>query len=148
MPNVNQVFAIYSTSRDAELAVDDLVGEGFEPGAITALFGDNKQSTDFARRKHTRGPAGTEWGPAASAPLHGTWGLREPATGPIQGALEGALAGMGVPDEWGSSKLVEGKVLLSVECRSPEDMFRAEDTFRKAAEETDSSEEDGMPSHG
>ena len=147
MTNLNQVFAIYSTSQHAELAVDELIGNGFEPRAITALFDDNQNSREFAHRKDTRPPAGTDRGPAASVPLDGTWGLSEPGTGPIQGALEGALADMGVPDEWGRSKLLEGKVLLSVECGSPEDILRAKNIFSKAAEDTGSSEVDTAPSH-
>lgn len=142
MTNVGHVFAIYGASQEAELAVDELIGAGFEPWAITALFHDNQTSRDFAHRKNTRPPKGTVRGSTAGAPLDGTWGLREPGVGPIQGALEGALAGMGVPEEWARGAVLEGKVLVSAECRNPEHLLRAKEIFSKAAEETGRSEAD------
>ncbi len=145
MTNLNQVFAVYSKSRNAELAVEELIGEGFERGAITALFDDNKTSRDFARRNDTRPPAGTDHGEAAGVPLDGTWGFTEPGSGPVQGALEGALAAMGVPDEWGRSKMLDGKVLVSVKCLNPETMLRAKNIFIRAADDTGCSDADFAP---
>jgi hypothetical protein len=138
---VDQVFAIYGASQDAEVAVDELIGAGFDPHAITALFDDNRNSADFAHRKDTRQPRGTDSGGAANVPLSGTWGLLEPGAGPVRGAIEEALAGMGVPDEW-AGRMCDGKVLLSVESRNPQNTLTAKVIFAKAAEETGASEAD------
>jgi hypothetical protein len=138
--DANQVFGIYGASHQAEMAAEELIGAGFEAFAITVLFHDNQTSRDFARRKNTRPPRGTDHGKDAGVPLQGTWGLLEPATGPIQGALEGALAGMGVPDEWPHGSVPYGKALLSVECGNTEDVVRAKEILSRAgAEETGSS---------
>lgn len=140
MANANHVFGIYTASHQAETAAEELIGAGFEPFTITVLFHDNQQSRDFARGKNTRPPKGTAHGKDADAALEGSWGLQEPATGPIQGALEGALAEMGVPEEWPHGNVPFGKALLSVECRNPADLVKAKEILTRAgAEETGSS---------
>ena len=148
MANANHVFGIYTASHQAETAADELIGAGFEPFTITVLFHDNQQSRDFVRRKNTRPPKGTDRGEDADAALEGSWGVQAPSTGPIQGALEGALAEMGVPEEWPHGNVPSGKALLSVECGNPEDVVRAKEILARAgAEETGSSVPDEPDPH-
>lgn len=140
MADTNHVFGIYGASQQAEVAVDELRNAGFEALAITVLLPDNRSSRDFAQRKNTRPPQGTDRGKTADLPLDGTLGLLDPGAGPIEGALPGALTDMGVPADWSDGRVLQGKVLLSVECANPEIMMRAAEILgRTGAEETGSS---------
>jgi hypothetical protein len=140
MTNTDQVFGIYGASQQAEVGVDGLLNAGFEPCAITVLHPDNESSRDFAQRKNTRPPQGTDHGKTANVPLGGTLGLEDPGAGPIGGALQGALAEMGVPAEWCGERVLQGKVLLSVECANPENVRQAAEILRRTgAEDTGSS---------
>ena len=111
----SRVFGIYRTVEEAESAVDRLLQSGLTPKAIAVLHPENESTREFARRKGTRLPAGTAHCRTASLPLDGTLGLRDPATGPVQGALLLALGDMGVPADWCQRRVVHGKVLISVE---------------------------------
>jgi hypothetical protein len=140
MANKDHEFGIYATSEQAEVAVDELVRAGFGTGAITVMFRDNQISRNFAARKNTKPPQGTDSGKTADIPLDGSWGLLSPGTGPVEGALEGALDGMGVPADWADGKVQDGKVLLSVECANPERVTRAREVLlMTGAEANDSS---------
>lgn len=140
MADTNRVFAIYVTSQRAEVAVDKLVNAGFEAWAITVMHPDNEISRDFAQRKGTRPPRGTDEGKSADVPLGGTLGWADPWAGPIKGALQGALVEMGVPAEWSHGRVLQGEVLLSVECANPESVVRAAEILKRTgAEETGSS---------
>ena len=122
------------------MAVDELLNAAFEAWAITVLHPDNEISRDFAQRKGTRAPRGTDQGRSADVPLGGTLGWADPGAGPIEGALQGALAEMGVPAEWSHGRVLQGEVLLSVECANPESVVRAAEILRSTgAEETGSS---------
>lgn len=111
----SRVFGIYRTAEEAEWAVDRLFQSGLTRKDIAVLHPENESTREFARRKGTRLPAGTAHGRTALLPLDGTLGLRDPVTGPIQGALPLALADMGVPADWCQRRVVHGKVLISVE---------------------------------
>lgn len=115
MTDISRVFGIYSTSREAELAVDQLVQSGVLKGSISVLHPDNRNTREFAERKGTRCPESISRGKAASFPLDGTSGWADPGQGPIEGALSEALAVMGVPATWSEGRVVHGKVLLSAE---------------------------------
>ena len=124
-PRENTVFGLYSTPERAEDAVDELLGCGFGSARISALFPTNERSREFAIRRRTKPPAGTDEGPKADLPLNGTWGFRDPGAGPRQGALPEALAAMGVPPEWCHGRVVKGDVLVSVECHERDEVIRA-----------------------
>jgi hypothetical protein len=111
----SRVFGIYRTAAEAESAVDRLLRLGLTRNDIAVLHPENESTREFARRKGTRLPAGTAHGRTALLPLDGTLGLRDPAAGPVQGALPLALADMGVPADWCQRRVVHGKVLISVE---------------------------------
>ena len=131
------VIGIYQTSRQAEVAVDELVKAGFQAGEVSALHPDNQSSRDFANKKHTRAPRGTVEGESASAPLEGTLGLLNPAKGPIRGALSEALTEMGIPTDWpGVERVRSGDILLAVHCQTPEDSGKAVEVLQKTGAET------------
>ena len=115
----NAVFGIDKHGNTARI-VDALTAAGFPGQAISVLFLDNEQTRQFANRKHTKAPDGTAFGATAHIELDGRWGIMDPAAGPVMGALPGALAGMGIPDDDAESygDLVKaGAALLSVRCR-------------------------------
>jgi Protein of unknown function (DUF3341) len=99
------VFGIYSTSSDAENAVDALKGEGFRNTDISVLFPHNEGSKDFAHEKGTKAPEGAAAGAGTGAVVGGTLGwlagigaLAIPGIGPFiaAGPMVAALAGVGV----------------------------------------------------
>jgi len=151
MANKKAVFGIYRSIRDVEDAVDGLVENGIAGASIFVLHPKNKDTAEFANRKHTHCPAGTGSGPTADLPLDGSFWLRntpgphygllhwllDPVPlGPAEGALHKALAEMGVPQEWCDYRVVDGKLLISVKCNSWEELFRATGvlTFTKSAD--------------
>lgn len=139
MASLTHVFGIFGASQQAELAVDGLINAGFEAWAITVMLPDNESSRNFAQRKNTRPPQGTDRGKSADVPLGGTLGWADPWAGPIGGALEGALAEMGVAAEWSHGRVLQGKLLLSVECANPQSAIRATEILRRTgAEDTNS----------
>jgi hypothetical protein len=132
------VFGIYLTVPAVEETVDVLVENGIASGSIFALHPKNKDTEEFATRKHTHRPAGTADAPTADLPLDGSMGILDPVgpregllhwlwdpLGPREGALHAALAEMGVPGEWCNKRVVHGKFLISVQCNSWDEFFRA-----------------------
>ncbi|MGC2739802.1 MAG: hypothetical protein WA274_18065 [Candidatus Acidiferrales bacterium] len=91
----NPVFAIYSRETQIEDAVDELVVSGFATDQIAVLYPKNKDTREFAARKGTRPPKGTDKGRYADIPLDGALGLLHPVVGPLLGALHDALIEMG-----------------------------------------------------
>ena len=70
-------------------------------------------------------PAGTAEPKTADLPLDGELGIEHPANGPREGALQQAMAAMGVPADR-AYKIVDGKeILLSVLCDDAEAAERA-----------------------
>src|SRR5580704_874884 len=122
--DVNTVFGIYPTEKSVEKAVDTLVRNGIAASNIYVLHPKNENTRDFARRKETQVPAGTDTGPDADAPLDGTGGFRHIADEPRQGAIALALRDMGVPADWSDNRVVEGKLLVSVKCSTWDVFFR------------------------
>ena len=136
------VFGIYSTSSDAENAVDALKSEGFRNTDISVLFPHNEGSKDFAHEKGTKAPEGAAAGAGTGAVVGGTLGwlagigaLAIPgigpfiAAGPIMaalagvgvggavGGLTGALIGLGIPEYEAKryeGRIKSGGILLSV----------------------------------
>jgi len=139
-------FGIYSSSAQAERAVDSLIASGFSGDDISVLMPDNQGSKDFAHEKNTKLPEGTTTGVTTGGVVGGTLGLLAGigalaipgvgpfiAAGPIMGALAGlgvggtvggiigALVGMGIPEYEAKryeGRLKEGGVLVSVHCDS------------------------------
>jgi hypothetical protein len=147
------VFGIYSTTAEAELAVDSLVTEGFFHSDVSVLMSDNQGSRDFAHEKNTKAPEGATTGAATGGAIGGTLGLLAGigalaipgvgpliAAGPLMGALAGlgvggavggivgALVGLGIPEYEAKryeGRIKEGGVLLSVHCDTSEQIDRA-----------------------
>jgi hypothetical protein len=132
MANTNHVFGIFEVPQGAEVAVDELLSTDFDAWAITVMFRDNEDSRNFARWKNTKPPLGTYNGKMADQPLDGSWGLLDPGAGPSEGALPGALAEMGIPAEWSAGTVLDGKVLVSVECANPDRARQATEVLRAA----------------
>jgi hypothetical protein len=122
---LNTVFGIYETKELVEKAVDALISNGFASASIFVLHPKNEDTRDFARRKQTQVPAGTDASPAAALPLNGTGGFLDIFDEPHQGALPVALRDMGVPADWSDNRVVEGKLLISVKCATWDAFFRA-----------------------
>lgn len=138
MANDMIVYGIYRTVPAVEEAVDELLAAGFSGESIFVLHPKNKDTVEFAKRKHTHLPSGIGEGPTAELPLDGTIGIGDPVgprqgiahwlldpVEPREGALHGALAEMGVPDEWCNKRVVRGNHLISVKCNSREQFFLA-----------------------
>ena|SRR5215471_6308549 len=121
----NSAFAIYAKEHEVDAAVDELLANGFAGERISVLCPRNEETRDFAARKSTRPPKGTDKGPYADIPLAGTLGFLHPGKGPLLGALHHALIEMGVPQEWCNQRLVHGKSLISVLCHGRHELFRA-----------------------
>lgn len=119
------VFAIFRKEAQAEAAVDELVASGFPREYMAVLCPKNQDTREFAKRKGTRVAKGIDKGPYANIPLDGTLGVRHPEQGPLPGALHEALVDMGVPPVWCDLRVVGGKFLISVQCRSRDEFFRA-----------------------
>lgn len=143
MERETAILGIYRGKPQLEDAVDKLLATGIAGDSIFVLFPKNKDSAAFAERKHTHAPVGTSDGPTADLPLDGTIGVADPQGfhhalthfflydygHPREGALHGALAQMGVPDEWCNKRVVRGKMLVSVKCKSWDDFFRVAGVF-------------------
>jgi hypothetical protein len=125
MDTERKVFAIYSEELYVEDAVNELCGDGFTKEAVSVLFPENKETREFAERKGTHPPKGTKEGRYADIPLDGKLGFLNWAEGPLQGALHDALIEMGVPSEWCDRRVVHGKFLISVRCKTRDEFFRA-----------------------
>lgn len=140
MANQVMVFGIYRTASAAGEAVNELLATGFAGESIFILHPKNKDTVEFAKKKHTHVPRGTGDGPTADLPLDGSiwcrgpeghhkgflhWLLDPSPLGPFKGALHEALAEMGVPHEWCDKRVVRGKLLVSVKCNSRDEFFRA-----------------------
>ena len=136
------VFGIYTTTNQAEAAVNQLMSQGFSGDDISVLMEDSNSSRQFAHEKNTKVPEGTTTGATAGGVIGGTLGLLAGlgalaipgvgpliAAGPIMGTLAGigaggtvggligALVGVGIPEY--EAKRYEGRVktggvLLSV----------------------------------
>jgi hypothetical protein len=133
------VFGIYATKPLVELAVDQMIKDGFNKADLSVLFPKNQASREFVQEKQTKAPEGITSGPAAEVPLAGTSGITHPATGPVQGALSGALLGMGIPadeiETYGNLVAKDGCVLLSVQCHTPDEVTRAKDLLQRTGAE-------------
>jgi len=153
------VFGIYSTTAQAEAAVDTLVNEGFSNSDVSVLMSDNQGSKDFAHEKNTKAPEGTTTGAATGGVIGGTLGLLAGigalaipgvgpliAAGPIMGALAGlgvggavggvvgALVGLGIPEYEAKryeGRIKEGGVLLSAHCDTSEQIDRAKEILKR-----------------
>ncbi|MBB5343382.1 general stress protein [Tunturibacter empetritectus] len=169
-------FAIFSTRKAAELAVDQLTTAGFSNDDVSVLMSDKEGSKDFATEKNTKAPEGTATGVGVGGVVGGTLGLLAgigalaiPGVGPLiaagpimaslaglgiggaVGGLVGALVGMGIPEY--EAKRYEGRVndggiLLSVHCDSSDEVSRAKDILKAAGgEDVASSGEKSVSSH-
>jgi hypothetical protein len=72
MNAVNSLFAIYSEETQAEDTVDELVANDFAKKCISVLCPRNEATREFAARKDTHTPIGTDKGRYANIPLGGT----------------------------------------------------------------------------
>ena len=133
------VFGTYATKRQVELAVDQIIQDGFNRDDLSVLFPENQTSREFVQEKQTRAPQGISSGLAAEVPLAGTIGITEPSIGPVHGALSGALVGMGIPPDemetYGDFVVKDGCILVSVQCQAPDQVTRARDLFQQTGAE-------------
>ena len=153
------VFGIYSTTLQAEAAVDTLVNEGFSNSDVSVLMSDNQGSKDFAHEKNTKAPEGTTTGAATGGAIGGTLGLLAgigalaiPGVGPLiaagpivatlaglgvggaVGGVVGALVGLGIPEYEAKryeGRIKEGGVLLSAHCDTSEQIDRAKEILKR-----------------
>jgi hypothetical protein len=171
------VFGIYSTTVQAEQAVDRLVAAGFAQQDISVLLPDNQSSKEFAHEKNTKAPEGTAAGVTAGGVVGGTLGLLAGigalaipgvgpliAAGPIMGALAGlgvggavgglvgALVGMGIPEYEAKryeGRIKDGGVLLSVHCDTSAEIDSAKEILKvSGAEDISGTGEKSVSSHG
>jgi len=98
------VFGIYTTTNQAEAAVNQLMSQGFSGDDISVLMEDSNSSRQFAHEKNTKVPEGTTTGATAGGVIGGTLGLLAglgalaiPGVGPLiaAGPIMGTLAGIG-----------------------------------------------------
>jgi hypothetical protein len=157
------VFGIYSSTAQAERAVDRIMASGFSNSDVSVLLPDNESTRQFAHHKDTKAPEGTATGVTAGGVVGGTLGvlagigaLAIPglgpfiAAGPIMaglaglgvggavGGLIGALVGMGIPEY--EAKRYEGRVknggvLLSVHCDTSAEIDRAKELLKSTGAE-------------
>src|SRR6201995_3407195 len=152
------VFGIYPSGEHAERAVDSLIAAGFANTAISVLLPDSRSTKEFAHVKETKAPEGTAAGVTTGGVIGGTLGilagigaLAIPGVGPLiaagpimaglaglgvggaVGGVVGALVGMGIPEY--EAKRYEGQVkeggnLVSVHCKTSDEIRRAKDLLR------------------
>ncbi len=120
MENTSHVFGIYETQEHAGRAVDGFVRNGFDLRSITVLCGDSPTSRDFAADKHTRLPPLALDQHGDDVAPDGSWGLLDPQCGPQAGSIFSALVEMEISSEWAEGAVLEGKVLVSVDCVDPQ----------------------------
>jgi hypothetical protein len=152
------VFGIYTTTNQAEEAVNQLMAQGFSDDDISVLLEDNNSSRQFAHEKNTKIPEGTTTGATTGGVIGGTLGLLAGlgalaipgvgpliAAGPIMGTLAGigaggtvggligALVGMGIPEYEAKryeGRIKDGGVLLSVHCNTSKEIDRAKELLK------------------
>jgi hypothetical protein len=155
----NSVYAIASSTEQANQIVDRLIGAGFPSDSISALFPDMDTTKDFAHEKHTKAPEGAVVGASAGGVIGGSVGLLAGlgalaipgigpfiAAGPLMAALSGiavgatvggvagALIGMGVPEleaKRYEGKLKEGNILISAFANSSDQTKEAKRIFEE-----------------
>jgi len=166
------VFGIYTTTSQAEGAVNQLMSQGFAGDDISVLMEDSNSSRQFAHEKNTKVPEGTATGATAGGVVGGTLGLLAGlgalaipgvgpliAAGPIMGALAGigaggavggligALIGVGIPEYEAKryeGRIKDGGVLLSVHCDTSKEIDRAKETLKRTgAQDISSTSESG-----
>jgi len=153
------VFGIYTTTNQAEAAVNQLMSQGFSGDDISVLMEDSNSSRQFAHEKNTKVPEGTTTGATAGGVIGGTLGLLAGlgalaipgvgpliAAGPIMGTLAGmgaggavggiigALVGLGIPEYEAKryeGHLKNGGVLLSVHCDTSDEIKMAKDVLER-----------------
>lgn len=126
MKKTTKVFGFYETPEHAGFAVDEFVRNGFKAVSITVLPGGNQSSRAFAEQKNTKLPL-TALDHHGDVPPDGTWGLLDPECGPQEGSISRALAAMEITMEGAEGAILEGKVLLSVDCVSAQSKRRVND---------------------
>jgi hypothetical protein len=154
------VFGIYTTTNQAEAAVNQLMSQGFSGDDISVLMEDSNSSRQFAHEKNTKVPEGTTTGATAGGVIGGTLGLLAGlgalaipgvgpliAAGPIMGTLAGmgaggavggiigALVGLGIPEYEAKryeGRIKDGGVLLSVHCNTSDEIDRAKEGLKRS----------------
>jgi hypothetical protein len=160
MENKNTaVYGIFPNTASAENAVDHLLTAGFSNSDVSVLMADTDSTREFAHEKATKAPEGTATGVTTGGVIGGALGLFAGlgalaipgigpliAAGPIMatlagagagaavGGLVGALVGLGIPEYEAKryeGRVKDGGVLLSVHCRTSDEVRRAKE-FLKA----------------
>lgn len=154
------VFCVATGSAQAETIVNALKENNFSNSDISALFANKEATQDFAEEKSTKAPEVAAGGASAGGVFGGGLGwlvgigaLAIPgagpfiAAGPLMAALGGAaigasvggitggLIGMGIPEHDAKrfeGEVNNGKVLISVQVESEEDVVRAKTIFANA----------------
>ncbi len=175
MATNKSVLGIYSNRDSVETAVAAFRDAGFERSDISVLLPENLGSKQITTEKETKAPEGATAGATSGAVIGGALGwlvgigaLAIPglgpfiAAGPIMAALAGvgvggavggvtgALVGMGIPEYEAKryeGRLQKGGILLSVHCRTSEDISRAKAVMeRTGAEDISSTSESSADS--
>ena len=161
------VFGIYTTTNQAEAAVNQLMSQGFSGDDISVLMEDSNSSRQFAHEKNTKVPEGTTTGATAGGVIGGTLGLLAglgalaiPGVGPLiaagpimatlagigaggtVGGMIGALVGLGIPEYEAKryeGRIKDGGVLLSVHCSTSNEIDRAKEALKRSGEQDISS---------
>jgi hypothetical protein len=165
------VYGIYRNRAAVESAVDSLKNAQFRNTDISVLLPDNASNKEFAHKKETKAPEGTEAGATTGAVVGGALGwlvgigaLAIPgmgpfiAAGPIMGALGGvgaggvvggligALVGMGIPEYEAKryeGMIRDGGILLSVHCDDSDWVKRAKEILERTGAHDISSSGEG-----
>jgi len=169
------VFGIYTTTNQAEAAVNQLMSQGFSGDDISVLMEDSNSSRQFAHEKTTKAPEGTTTGATAGGVIGGTLGLLAGlgalaipgvgpliAAGPIMGTLAGigaggavggligALVGLGIPEYEAKryeGRIKDGGVLLSVHCSTSNEIDRAKEALKHSGAQDISSTSEASAKH-
>jgi hypothetical protein len=146
------VFAIYSTRAAAEQAANALINAGFNSSEISVLLPENLGTREIGTEKATKAPEGATAGAGTGAVLGGALGLLAgigalaiPGVGPIMatlagmgvggtvGGVTGALVGLGIPEfeaKRYEGVIRKGGILLSVHCRTSDEVDRGKSILK------------------
>jgi len=154
------VFGFTDDVTEAEDLVDELRAAGFGRDAISVLYPDTREADELNDDHSTKAPEGAVAGVGTGGVIGGALGwltgigaLAIPGLGPFivagplmaalsgaavgaaVGGMTGALVGLGIPEHEAQhyeGRVREGKVLVSVACRTPDECRTAREIFAAA----------------
>lgn len=154
------VLAMVDTKQQAEQAIGQLQGSGFEPGAISVLMPGTMSGREVVLEQNSKAPEGAAVGVGVGSAVGGTLGvlagmgalaipgvgplvaagpilaaLSGAATGAAVGSVAGSLVGLGIPEieaKRYEGKIHGGNILLAVQASKPEHQKTAENVLERA----------------